>query len=159
MVETCLVCGEDSPAAMTDPPHGQLPPDAPVWHFPARPDSTNHELGVVDGDTLDVTVDLGFETRRNVRLRLYGVDTAEIYGVDKTSEEYERGMAHARFVEDWLDDARGVDSSWPLRVYTLKDSGKYGRYVADVLNGEDNSLVAALYEEFGDGQQLRQLST
>ena len=137
---------------MSDPLHGQLPPDAPVWHFPAWPDPTRHDLGVVDGDTLDVTVDLGFQTRRNVRLRLYGVDTAEIYGVDDTSDEYERGMTHARFVADWLDDARDANPNapWPLRVYTLRVAGKYGRYVADVLDDDGDSLVGALYAEFGD---------
>jgi hypothetical protein len=39
---------------------------------------------------------------------------------------------------------------WYLRCYTLKGKGKYGRWLADVLNVEGNSLVAALYDEFGD---------
>jgi endonuclease YncB( thermonuclease family) len=137
---------------MIDNTYGQLPPESSVWHFRARPDGSRHDLGVVDGDTLDVTADLGFRAYRDVRLRLYRVDTAEIYGVHDTSDEYERGMAHARFVEEWLDDAvrADPDDHWPLRIYTLQDSGKYGRYVADVLGSEGDSLVAALFERFGD---------
>ena len=48
-------------------------------------------MGVVDGDTVDVTVDLGFRIHREIRLRLAGIDTHETYGVSKDSEEYRRG--------------------------------------------------------------------
>ena len=135
----------------TDEPFGQLLPDAEVWHFPASPNPGRDETAAVDGDTLDVTVDLGFQARRDVRLRLYGVDAAEIYGVDDESDEYARGMAHTMFIEGWLDDAlrADLDDRWPLRVYTLKDSGKYGRYLADIVNADGESLVAAIHAEFG----------
>src|SRR6056297_56934 len=82
---------------------------------------------VVDGDTIDVVVDLGFNMRRDIRLRLAGVDTAETYGVSHDSEEYARGVKHTQFVEQWI----GADttSEWPFIVRTEK-KGKFGRYLA-----------------------------
>ena len=47
---------------------------------------------VVDGDTLDVVIDLGFYIKIKERIRLEGVDTPEIYGVPQDSEEYRRGL-------------------------------------------------------------------
>lgn len=43
--------------------------------------------GVVDGDTPVVNVDLGFHMRRQIRLRLAGIDMHETYGVDRDSTE------------------------------------------------------------------------
>jgi micrococcal nuclease len=60
---------------------------------------------VIDGDTQDVVVDLGFHIQRRIRLRLLGVDTHETYGVDHDSEEYRRGKRETEFVAEWLDEA------------------------------------------------------
>jgi len=123
--------------------------DGPVlddcWTFPARP------VNVLDGDTIEVTVDLGFHIRRDVTLRLAKVDTAEIHFVSHDSEEYRRGQAHAEFVEGWLDEAQvSHDGDWPLRVYTA-ERGKYGRYLAWVRRPSDSGFLnAVLLEEFGD---------
>ena len=43
---------------------------------------------VVDGDTLDILIALGFYIRIKERIKLEGVDTPEIYGVPQDSEEY-----------------------------------------------------------------------
>ena len=70
---------------------------------------------VVDGDTQDVIVDLGFHIQRRIRLRLQGVDTHETYGVSHDSEAYRRGKRETEFVEEWLEAAAAdVDSEWPL---------------------------------------------
>ena len=53
---------------------------------------------VVDGDTYDFTVDLGFRVSKDIRIRMLGVDTAETYGVKKESDEYKRGMEHKQWV-------------------------------------------------------------
>lgn len=98
---------------------------------------------VVDGDTYDFTVDLGFHVQKEVRVRMSGIDTAETYGVDKESEEYEQGMEHKRFVEEWFDEA--VD----IYVHTKKDEkGKYGRWIATVYNENRESLNVELMEEY-----------
>ena len=54
---------------------------------------------VVDGDTLDVLIDLGFYIKIKERIRLEGMDTPEIYGVPQDSEEYRRGMEAKEYVE------------------------------------------------------------
>ena len=52
------------------------------------------EVGrVVDGDTIDAVIDLGFYIEITERLRLEGLDTPEIHGVAHASEEYKKGIA------------------------------------------------------------------
>lgn len=87
---------------------------------------------VVDGDTLDLVVDMGFQTRRTIRVRLGGLDTGEIYGVSQDSVEYAVGREHADFVESWVRARRldESDASWSFVVTTARQTGKYGRYVA-----------------------------
>lgn len=76
---------------------------------------------VVDGDTVDVDIDLGFGVwMRNERVRLYGIDAPESRTRDKEEKKY--GLASKKYVQDLMP----VDSIQVLR--TLKDDvGKYGR--------------------------------
>ena len=82
---------------------------------------------VVDGDTTDVDIDLGFSLwMKKQRIRFYGVDTPE----SRTSDEEERvyGLAAKHFVENLLPKG----STQVLR--TRKDSvGKYGRILGEFL--------------------------
>lgn len=90
-----------------------------------------HVVHVVDGDTYDVDVDLGMNVHVRERVRLYNVDTPEVYGVKKDSVEYAAGMAASTFVRD-LIEGRDV---W---IETYKDAkGKYGRYIATVYIDDD----------------------
>lgn len=97
-----------------------------MWEYQAQ-------LGkVIDGDTVDLIVDCGFYTRRRTRIRLTGVDTAEIYGVSKESDEYEEGMRHRNFVEEWFSDGFvEYDGDWPFIVAT-GNQGKYGRWLGTI---------------------------
>lgn len=131
---------------MSTPAYGQLPSTEDIWYFPARVER------IVDGDTIDLTFDLGMRIQANrQRIRLYGVDTAETYGVDKDSDEYARGMEQKQFVIKWLEDAaqQAPAADFPIRCYTLKGAGKYGRWLCDILNANDESLVGALFDEYG----------
>ena len=76
---------------------------------------------VVDGDTVDVDIDLGFGVwMRNERIRLYGIDAPESRTSDKEEKKY--GLASKKFVQDTMP----LDSTQTLR--TMKDGvGKYGR--------------------------------
>jgi len=108
---------------------------------------------VVDGDTMDVKIDLGFKIYHVIRLRLLDVDTPETYGVPKESEEYKRGKEATRFVEDLVYEDDGLTSR-PLHIHTVKDStGKYGRYLAEVYvapsDGEDPVCVNEALREAG----------
>jgi endonuclease YncB( thermonuclease family) len=105
---------------------------------------------VVDGDTLTVDVDLGFRTTSQWRLRLAGVDTGEIYGTEKESEEYQRGKDHEAFAAQWLDDARTqYDGEWPLIVLSV-EKGKYGRFITAIRRKSDDAILNDdLINEFG----------
>jgi len=96
---------------------------------------------VVDGDTVDVTVDLGFNLRRKIRLRIKGIDTAEIFGVDHDSSKYDRGMEHKGFVIQWFQFAQeNYNGDYPLIISTDK-KGKFGRYLASVERKVDGSVL------------------
>ena len=69
---------------------------------------------VVDGDTVDVDIDLGFGVwMRNERVRLYGIDAPESRTSDKEEKKY--GLASKKFVQDTMP----LDSTQTLR--TMKD--------------------------------------
>lgn len=126
-------------------PFGKPTEDIDAWHFPADIEVEQ----VVDGDTTDLTADLGFQTRRTVRVRLHGIDTAEIYGVPHESDEFMAGKEHMAFVESWVGDARESGLTWPFSVWTLKDTGKYGRYIASIERRDTGeALTDALRVEF-----------
>lgn len=82
---------------------------------------------VIDGDTMVFLVDLGFRTRKEIQVRVKGIDTAEIYGSPKGSDEYQRGQEHSAFARAWFDENAG-EEQWPFLVSTDKDHGKYGRW-------------------------------
>ncbi|WP_336364727.1 thermonuclease family protein [Halalkalicoccus salilacus] len=109
---------------------------------------------VVDGDTLDLSIDLGFGVRLTgdeARVRLRDVDTAEIFGTAKDNDEYDKGQQHKEFVEEWI--AEGADEEWPFFVETRKDDerGKYGRWLAIIIRRTDGAnLNEDLVEEFGE---------
>lgn len=102
---------------------------------------------VVDGDTLDATLDLGFGvnlTGNEARVRLAGVDTAEIFGVKKGSAEYRDGQRHRDWVFSWVRDRRAESEyDWPFLVTTDKgdERGKYGRYVGHVRDRESGRVL------------------
>ena len=83
---------------------------------------------VVDGDTIDVYVDLGFSITMEMRLRLADIDTPELRSKDEA--EREAAQAAKKFVEDYIGNN-------PLLIRTRKtSSGKerttFGRFVADI---------------------------
>lgn len=79
---------------------------------------------IVDGDTIDVTIDLGFKITTHQRIRLKGINTPETYNVKATSEEYKKGKIAKEFVEQ-----RIAGNNHEIIVDTDKDTGKYGRYI------------------------------
>jgi len=108
-------------------------------------------VNVVDGDTQDVIVDLGFHIQREIRLRLTGVDTHETYGVSHDTEEYRRGAEETAFVEGWVEDAQTeADAEWPLIVRTAK-TGKYGRYLATIERQSDRAVLNDDLQDEFDG--------
>ena len=82
---------------------------------------------VVDGDTIDVVLDLGFDILYKSRVRLYGIDTPESRTRDK--DEKVRGKMAAAFLKEAVDNGAKV-----VIETKLKDSrGKYGRVLGNVV--------------------------
>lgn len=89
---------------------------------------------VYDGDTITVTVDLGFDHFiRNMKLRLYGINTPELRGgTDETRKA-------AREARDYL---RQLILGQQVIVRTIKDEkGKYGRYLAVIYTCDDETCI------------------
>lgn len=107
--------------------------DQQYWTYRAKLDR------VVDGDTIDLKVDLGFRTYKEVRVRLEGVDTAEIYGVPKGSTEYKKGMEQKQYAMAYLSNHEG---EWPLHFVSKEESGKYGRWIGDIRAPDQNKTLA-----------------
>jgi micrococcal nuclease len=93
---------------------------------------------VVDGDTVDCILDLGFSILHKCRVRLFGIDTPESRTRDK--DEKVRGKLAAKFLKDAIDDGKKVI----LRT-KLKDSkGKYGRVLGEVVVDDININVSMI---------------
>jgi micrococcal nuclease len=94
---------------------------------------------VVDGDTLDVSIDLGFYVTILQRIRLNGLDTPEI----NSKDELERNMAQEAkmFLSDWMSYQK------QLKIKTIKDD-KYGRMLGDII-GDNGITVNSLMLERG----------
>ena len=73
---------------------------------------------VVDGDTVDLVLDLGFGLYKKERVRVAGIDAPESRTRDKQEKQY--GLAAKAWMKGMLSDCEG------LTVRTEKD-GKYGR--------------------------------
>ena len=80
---------------------------------------------VVDGDTIDVTIDLGFKVWKKMRVRMEGINTPE--SRTRNKDEKARGKLAAKFLSD------AVSSGDVVLKTKLKDSrGKFGRVLATV---------------------------
>jgi len=94
---------------------------------------------VVDGDTVDVDVDLGWSTFRcGERIRLYGVDTPECRSRD--AQEKEAGLA----AKDYVTRRLQLGGTYTI---TTKEKGKFGRYLGVILLEDGTSINAALVKE------------
>jgi len=85
-------------------------------------------IKVVDGDTVDVDIDLGFDTwLHNQRIRLYGVDTPECRQRDKARK------AHGLLAKAYVQKALIVGRTYAL---TTKEKGKFGRFLGEFKTGK-----------------------
>ena len=93
-----------------------------------------HCIKVVDGDTIDVNIDMGFGLHSTHRLRLWGVNTPEKHASDPAVREkaYEATEFTASFVEDK-----------DIMIQTYK-SETFGRYLAKVFVPQGNNEYVCL---------------
>jgi len=96
---------------------------------------------VIDGDTVDAEIDLGFNMTLHKRIRLHGIDTPETRTRDK--EEKQRGFAAKRRLQEIVDEQSSV-----LYLKSL-DQGKFGRCIGVLFeeNFDDQSINDLLVQE------------
>ena len=101
---------------------------------------------VVDGDTIDVTIDLGFDLFKKERVRVAGVDTPEKRTRDL--EEKELGIEATNWLKEKLDGAITGDDDLVSRTELVGGMGKYGRLLGWLYIGDSElSLNEIMIEE------------
>jgi micrococcal nuclease len=88
---------------------------------------------IVDGDTFDLLIDLGFDVHTRSRVRLLGADTWEVRG-----EEREDGLKAKRRVLELIPPLTDVR----IRSHKGGSRGKYGRWLAEVLYQEGEEWLS-----------------
>ena len=95
---------------------------------------------VVDGDTCDALIDLGFDTFVKKRIRFFGVDTWE--SRTRNKEEKVKGLAAKAYVKDLLENSD--DGKFSIISHGV---GKYGRVLGEIfLKGHKKSVNELLKE-------------
>jgi len=84
---------------------------------------------VVDGDTVDVNIDLGFNIWHRGRVRMAGIDTPETRTRNK--DEKKLGLASKARLKELLKGQK-------VSIQCTKEKGKFGRILADVMVGDIN---------------------
>ena len=91
-------------------------------------------IKVVDGDTIDCYIDLGFNLKTKKRIRYMGIDTWE--SRTRNKEEKVKGLEAKAYTKDKLKNSD--DGKFTLKSH---GTGKYGRVLGEIfLKGEDSSL-------------------
>jgi len=98
---------------------------------------------VVDGDTIDVEIDLGFDISFSSRVRLAGIDTPESRTTDKAEKTL--GLEAKAYVKNQIDSAKTV----VIKTEKMDSSEKYGRILGWVFL--DNSSVSLNQKMIDDG--------
>ncbi len=97
---------------------------------------------VVDGDTIDADIDLGFDISLTKRIRLAGVDTPE--SRTKNVEEKKLGIDAKEWLKHRLHDAKDII----VRTELPDSTEKYGRIIGHIyINGEEVSLSNQMISE------------
>tara|TARA_B100001778_G_scaffold134247_1_gene110586 strand:- start:11825 stop:12268 length:444 start_codon:yes stop_codon:yes gene_type:complete len=100
---------------------------------------------VLDGDTFDCTLDLGFDIYLKQRCRMTGMDTPESRTRDK--EEKYRGLLSKAYLKDLLKTAK---NNVILRCDDDDETGKFGRVLADVIYIKEDGSELNLNKEMID---------
>ena len=109
---------------------------------------------VLDGDTIDVTIDLGFDLYKKERVRVAGVDTPEKRTRDL--EEKKLGIDATNWLKEKLEGAISGDDELSVRTELVGGVGKYGRllgwlYIGDDLVSLNEQMITEGYAHAYDG--------
>jgi micrococcal nuclease len=90
---------------------------------------------VVDGDTVDVVIDLGFDISFTTRVRLAGIDAPESRTRDLAEKAL--GLESKKYLADRLKDAKNI----VIKTEKINSTEKFGRVLGWLyVNGEESSL-------------------
>jgi len=85
-------------------------------------------IKVIDGDTMDIVIDLGFNISIKERIRVYELNTFETrLGRGTTAEMKQKGIEAKRVAKELL-----LNKVVTIKTYKKK-KGKYGRYLASIM--------------------------
>jgi micrococcal nuclease len=109
---------------------------------------------VLDGDTIDVTIDLGFDLYKKERVRIAGVDTPEKRTRDL--EEKALGLDATNWMKEKLEGAINGDDELAVRTELVGGMGKYGRllgwlYIGDAEVSLNEQMITEGYAWEYDG--------
>ena len=109
---------------------------------------------VVDGDTIDVTIDLGFDLSKKERVRVAGVDTPEKR--TRNLEEKALGIDATNWIKEKLDGAIDGEDDLVIRTELVGGMGKYGRllgwlYIGDSDVSLNEQMITEGYAHAYDG--------
>jgi micrococcal nuclease len=97
---------------------------------------------VVDGDTIDADIDLGFDISLTKRIRLAGIDTPE----SRTTDAYEKKLGLE--VKDWLKHRLEFAKDILIKTELPDSTEKYGRIIGHLfINGEEISINNQMVNE------------
>jgi micrococcal nuclease len=97
---------------------------------------------VVDGDTIDADIDLGFDISLTKRIRLAGIDTPE----SRTTDAYEKKLGLE--VKDWLKHRLEFAKDILIKTELPDSTEKYGRIIGHLyINGEEVSINNQMVSE------------
>ena len=80
-------------------------------------------LNVVDGDTIDIELDLGFNIRVKERVRLIAVDTPEVFGPNAEAA----GTVASDFTKAWIKERQSIWNRFEYHSIKYNARDKYGR--------------------------------
>ena len=90
---------------------------------------------VVDGDTIDADIDLGFDISLTKRIRLAGIDTPE----SRTTDTFEKKLGLE--VKEWLKEKLKFAKDILIKTELPDSTEKYGRIIGHLyINGEETSI-------------------
>ena len=122
---------------------------------------------VLDGDTIDVIIDLGFDLFKKERVRIAGVDTPEKR--TRNLDEKALGLDATNWLKDKLEGAISGDDDLVIRTELVGGVGKYGRllgwcYIGDSPVSLNEMMITEGYAWSYDGgtkqkdfEELRQI--
>ena len=101
----------------------------------------NKVTKVVDGDTIDVIIDMGFDIMYKSRVRLFGIDTPE--SRTRNKDEKVRGLLAKKYLQEALKAGKTLS----IKTYKDNETGKFGRILGDVFI-DGKSVNAQMVKDF-----------